>query len=754
MFAVDVALRQQFIDSQIFNLGHFFGDEGQIPRSVTRTPIGYRGQVGCIGFEDQLRKRCQRNGGADVVRFVKCHHAVEAQVEARVQGKFSQLKSGAEAVDNAATSQLRQVLGENRLHIVVCISAMDDNRELGLGGNRQLLCKDLALHRAVRMVVEIVEANFPNRQHFGVLNSSADLLSNVWVVTFRFMWMNPLCTVNMWRALRDLSDRVQVIRAHCNRDDALDTDPLGRGQFFRETFRVQIIEVTVRFYNRLTEMRNFTTLFFAHGVRESGWAGRGADQRPRRADYIASGARLPCAREIASSVGSPRRSLTPSSNTGPRERRAIDVLLPAFVLALLAGFAVAAEPYGKQFVRLDAARLPAIGARPIPVAADIDMDLEVAPELRAEMLEALRMRVATEEAEGGPYAPALAETLADLARLLEAAGDDKEAMRVRERALHLLRINQGLNAPEQGPLVRAILESLRRAGDIEALDERYDYFFRLYGLGRPPWSGPRWDATLEYLRWQRDALKLELGGDPYRRLLNVYGLHDELLEVVAAEPADLAGGNWARQRDLVLSQLGVFYLIEDMVQPIPDPIQLRGQLTRPRDPMDFDPMAERLEGIRRSLRPRGKQMLMDLLEAIPATETVARAEVKLALADWLQWFGSTREAGIVYLDTWQALHDQGQQVLAQSWFERPVPLPDNGVFIPPDATVSPAVPIVVSVSPRGRARAQSNAVRASDSRTATRLRRYLNATQFRPAIASGRFVEAELPPEDYVLFEP
>ena len=80
------------------------------------------------------------------------------------------------------------------------------------------------------------------------------------------------------------------------------------------------------------------------------------------------------------------------------------------------------------------------------------------------------------------------------------------------------RINDGLYSERQVPLLRELLQSYREAGDYEALDERYDYYFRLYGNGQPPYTEIRLRAALEYLRWQREALRLGVGGRELERL--------------------------------------------------------------------------------------------------------------------------------------------------------------------------------------------------------------------------------------------
>ncbi|GAB5415870.1 MAG: hypothetical protein Cons2KO_34730 [Congregibacter sp.] len=404
------------------------------------------------------------------------------------------------------------------------------------------------------------------------------------------------------------------------------------------------------------------------------------------------------------------------------------VIALSLILTLLPLVATAgAEPYGHRFFLSGDER------------ASDPRELSAEPyKPTAESVEALREEVESRELEGGPYAANLPETLGDLARLLELSGRPDEAMQARERALHLLRVNDGLYSPAQEPLVRAMLDSLRAQGDFATLDERYDYFFRLFGAGRPPWSETRWSALLEYLGWQREAVVRELGPSPRDRLYETYRLTEELLDDLRAEMLERSVP-WTRFLDLAYAQLALFYLIEERIQPIQDfPIQ-RGSLP-PGDPRgDFDLLQERLENLQRTIRQRGKGLLQEALALIPETERESRAEVLLALGDWSNWQGAQGDARESYLAVWAELEEA--MITPASWFSGPVPLPANGVFRVPDAPLLSTYTLNVAVSASGRARAKSASV--ADSAVPQRLRRQINNTRFRPLMKRGKFLETE-----------
>lgn len=424
-------------------------------------------------------------------------------------------------------------------------------------------------------------------------------------------------------------------------------------------------------------------------------------------------------------------------------------LIPILIFTktlLLAPWALSAgDPYGKFFVATDAfwaeETLPAASERS-PEERPLDSDL---------LIQTLAEQLQQQEYRDGPYAVSLAETLGQLARAQESAGATDAARGSRERALHLIRVNEGLYSPAQRPLLRAMLNSLRRDGEFRALDERYDYFFRLYGSGRPPFEGLRWSATLEYLRWQREALRRELDGNPADRLLRLHSLHEDIFDALTAEGMDV---DLKKRTALTFSHLKTLYLLEDLVKPPPT---FREQNNRfgARDPRDFDLQQERLENMQRTLRGSARRLLEGLLEVTPPQDTEARAVAQLALADWLQWYGSSREANALYEAIWADLHRAGFASLAEEWFARPVALPDNGVFFESGLRAAEGpVNVRLSVRENGRGSATTVDVREELKRAARRLQRRVSVTRYRPAIQNGRIIGVKDLPMAYWVFKP
>lgn len=420
------------------------------------------------------------------------------------------------------------------------------------------------------------------------------------------------------------------------------------------------------------------------------------------------------------------------------------VVLVCMVTAMRVGAATAA-PYGQSFVRLGHEWRDGLpGGTPTQRKAG------------AASGEAGYKRLVTEsELQGGPYADALAEPLADLARYRRGQGDLERAERLYLRALHVVRVNDGLYSKRQIPILRELLDTYRAAGDLTTLDQRYDYFFRLYGRGEPPYSDVRVRATLEYLRWQREAVRRDLDGKDNRRLLDLYELNDQLLQTVAADHA--ADPAWYRQ--LCMSQLRNLYLIQARLEP-----KLQNTSAPPNVPIfasdwgEKDSKLMRLENIQRGAVGNGVRLLEDLLARGSETAAEERARIHLELADWYQWNGSEQRAAEHYRAVVQQLGGAGQNGTLEEWLGQPVELPDNGAFWQPADAEEGGRRVIVSarydVTSRGRAKnIETRVEQEEDESVASSLRRQLARTRFRPRYSDGQAAAYAALAREYELIE-
>lgn len=362
-----------------------------------------------------------------------------------------------------------------------------------------------------------------------------------------------------------------------------------------------------------------------------------------------------------------------------------------------------------------------------------------------------RLRTAQERV--GPYSSELSEPLIDLARYYRASGRWDEALVLYRRALHIVRINNGLYSAQQIPLVRAELDLYRGAADWETLDERYDYYFRLFGSGEPPLDELRLSAVVAYLAWQREALRLGLEADPGWRLLDLIDLNERLLEIVmAAEPQSSPA-----YQALALSQVKNLYLLQNLIEPVSERAPLNttlpGQIQS--DQQINDIYVRRLQSLRRGGYARGKSLLEELSRnQADSASPVDRARAELALADWMQWHGNTRQASEVYEKVVSELSRAGEGDTLQHWFAEPVELPDNGVFLPADASGerSRIARMRFTVTDSGRVQNVVTVTQDADlSASQAKLRRELRKVRFRPAWIGGSLQGQGSIERDYYL---
>lgn len=409
------------------------------------------------------------------------------------------------------------------------------------------------------------------------------------------------------------------------------------------------------------------------------------------------------------------------------------------VLAVLLANPAATAPaatYGHDFVRLD---------RFWPDEAPV-VRAPTPREGQAAAVAARRERLLALEQDQGPYAAALAEPLMDMGRHLQEAGDAEQAGRLYQRALHVLRVNEGLYSDNQMPLLRSLFAVHRSLGDWEALDARYEYFFRLATISDQMDAG----SAAEYFRWQREALRRQLDSSPERRLLRLYETNEQLL--AAAEPVQDAAEYW----QLLDSQLRNLYLVQALATPrtviatrgFTPTARFRGEY-----PQEVDVHEQRLANIQRTAVARGRALLADFIDSPALGDEELRARAMLALADWHQWNGG--RAGEEYRQVVSHLQATGQEALLREWFGSPVELPDNGAFSRDPGAGGVWVSARFAVTAEGRSREiETVAANESEKGFAMRLYRSLLATRFRPRFEAGAAVATAEVERNYRYLDP
>ena len=396
--------------------------------------------------------------------------------------------------------------------------------------------------------------------------------------------------------------------------------------------------------------------------------------------------------------------------------------------------------YGKVFIRSELAQQD---ERPHPPA------VPPAPMDEADF-DAYEQQVRAQELLDGPYAETLAESLSSIGHYHRERGDYRKAEDLYIRALHVVRVNDGLYSERQIPLLRDLLNLYHATGDLKALDDRYDYFFRLYGSGQPPYTALRKRASLEFLRWQRAAHCSGLDGGSYKRLVDLYLLNKQMLKSVAQTP----NVDQAWQRELVLNQIRNLYLLLGVNN-------LTGSSLSAGSSAHTDPsviVQQQLSNLQLTGLHIGRKLLQDLIAQSLQLGPIERASLHLELGDWYQWNELLRRAEEEYALVEQILLEAGELETLDQWLGAPVELPANDAFRQPNPRPSDAKPVVATVRYDISAKGYLSNVEVStkkpeDASVGLRIKRMLKGTHFRPRFVSGHAEPTEKLTRQYQLIE-
>ena len=335
----------------------------------------------------------------------------------------------------------------------------------------------------------------------------------------------------------------------------------------------------------------------------------------------------------------------------------------------------------------------------------------------------------------GPYGQGLVEPLYSKGYHYRSQGDYDEAIETYLRALHVTRINDGLTSKRQIPILRELMAAYRESGQPRALDQAYEYLFRLYDLGTEL-DDESLDVSLEYLDWQREAHNSGIDGTARNRILQAYITNQGILEALWAD----ASAPYERLRRFTFSQLYNAYIILG-AEPVKD--QLEGLISgynHGGQMSSSDWVRQRVERLEMAGADVGEDLLEQLIarsEHLPPEELAA---LYLELGDWCQWNSSYRNADAAYTRSIELLKTARREDLVQDWLHEPEALPDEAAIWhggqPPPTAESYILTLRFDLSQRGDA-SNFEVLEETIAGRQVRMKRMLRETHFRPRWSSG-----------------
>ena len=400
-------------------------------------------------------------------------------------------------------------------------------------------------------------------------------------------------------------------------------------------------------------------------------------------------------------------------------------------LALLlpsSAFAHLPEFFGREYVLVRDGEPP-----PEPCGGDRDA-------LRAEIEEQKEL-LESQPAEDGAYDVTLADPQGELAGLYAQLCNHPAALKQLREALQRLRISDGLLAPSQLPILRAMADSYLAIGDVESAQLTLRSTLRVHGMAVGSLSAEGLRDSLAYFRLARNIFI-----DP--RWSRDVGLFFQ-----AFQDNDEA---WDRQlerktayevlRGLGLSHLRNYYILmgTNLSSGVVGSEAGGGA-------WDFLYRAQLLS----------YRQGIDILEVLATTaEEFAPqhvAEYQFRLGNWHMWNGKYRSACEAYSLAWSLATPPAGDALREQ-MAQPAELPEDEQLW--DALQSPEIPeravieASFSVSRRGDVSGMdANAVGDGSEALAGRLGRWLRDSHMRPAIVNGECVAGELKGRRYRLLD-
>lgn len=406
-----------------------------------------------------------------------------------------------------------------------------------------------------------------------------------------------------------------------------------------------------------------------------------------------------------------------------------------FFLQTQLGWAHLPELFGREYIRLE-------GPLQVP-AGEITAAEPLA--LSREDRSLYKDQLKQAEVSGGPYATGLSDPYIGLGYDYLKRGDSKGALEAYRRALHLVRINDGLNSSRQIPILREIIDIYRSMGDAQALNDSYEYYARVLKFDEPPLTEEKLQAGLEYMDWERELYVAQAIANKRAPLMRAFRANKNLLHTLA--PSTAQELSWYTQ--LSLSHMRNLYLILGNEYL---PMQSTGFATG--NGVKIDAVNRHFAFAQQTALKNGKKLLQSCIDYAQSEPEAERAALHLELGDWHQWNGELGRATKQYTQVVKLLHTSGEEALLMKWLDQPVELPDEPELNGGDHSLSSGVVIHAKydVSPRGDV--QRVEVSTSDEENewqAWRLKRMLRDTHFRPRFSHGEAELAEHISRQYML---
>ena len=310
----------------------------------------------------------------------------------------------------------------------------------------------------------------------------------------------------------------------------------------------------------------------------------------------------------------------------------------------------------------------------IDMAAPLEPERAPPPPTEPSALGVYRSYIESMETNAGAFAPGLTEQLLGLGLNLQALDRHAEAAKVLKRGVHVSRVQSGLYAADQIPLLRAEIRSLIALGRFDEVDEHQRYLARVESealTGTPASIA----ALIDQGEWAEQAWDLRLGDQE-------------------AHPEHLAR-SWQYYR-LAYNQSTQLYGERslELLKPLEGMLRLQyrfADLQRENASNSrFDGTSYRQTSALGSAYRRGEAVLSTIfgLKLVNGSSAGEQARDLTRLGDWARWMGRRSDSRSYYDKAWRRITPPPVVPEEPEAAASPEPAADTGAEALPGAEVA------------------------------------------------------------------
>ncbi|HEX7035983.1 MAG TPA: energy transducer TonB [Pseudomonadales bacterium] len=420
-----------------------------------------------------------------------------------------------------------------------------------------------------------------------------------------------------------------------------------------------------------------------------------------------------------------------------RSRCAWRITTAALLAALLPAF-VHAETAAPE-ATADAGRAPAVeapavrsGMTPLEdVLGEADdplapIERQIEAEEFAPAISQLERHIEELEATSHRFDQRLVRPLTLLGDAQAGLGQYDGALGNYQRALHLSRVNLGLNTPEQVEIVYREAETYRALGDYEAANDREEYAYHVLNKVHDPLDEALLPGIYHLADWYRRTNNVFAARALYEQAMQIIDAHGKL-ESPEAIPALQGIATTYR-----MERFPPNYMSDMEESSTASASVVTATAVRPPISVNNFPAGE-----------AALQRVIKIRQARKAEQPVALVEAVLDLADWYTLFDKPRRAEPLYAHAWELMSEvDGIDVVR--YFSEPqllyFPAPSNPSPPPPEErgeAMTGYVEVAFDVTEDGYVRGLRTIGSKPEDLMDFRVRKSLRLARYRPMLVDG-----------------